>query len=152
VRSVSRISTFQVTPLTELACGRLSWAKSQQRRQIADFWRLASSLLRLDVSLVIRMHNRKRPVWPPPHPSTASGRQLLLKRSGFGERLREGASLVNRNAVTELRKHAVRSWETREANASEEPGSARWPEGCLVSRKVDFQNSVQQIFGRPDAK
>ena len=65
------------------------------------------------------------------------------------------AALIERDAekaVVELEEHAVRSWETREANASEEPGSARWPEGCLVSRKVNFQNSVEQIFGRPDAK
>jgi hypothetical protein len=51
-----------------------------------------------------------------------------------------------------VEEHAVRSWETRKANVFEEPGSARWPEGRLASLKVDFQNSVQQIFGKPGAK
>jgi hypothetical protein len=75
--------------------------------------------------------------------------------AGSGTRWRRGAAFINRDAekaVVELEEHAVRSLETRETNVMEEPGSARGPEGCLVSRKVDFQNSVQQIFGRPDAK
>jgi hypothetical protein len=49
----------------------------------------------------------------------------VARAFGFWGETREGASLVNRGAVTELRNHAVRSWETREANASEEPGSAK---------------------------
>jgi hypothetical protein len=59
-----------------------------------------------------------------------------------------GASLVNRGAVTELRNHAVRSWETREANASEEPGSAK-RRVMQVAKRI---SNVQQILGRPDAK
>ncbi len=31
-------------------------------------------------------------------------------------------------------------------------GAGKRQEEGLVSRKVEFQNSVQQIFGRPDAK
>jgi len=42
---VSHIPTIQATFLSELACGHLSWAESQQRQQIADFWRLTNSLL-----------------------------------------------------------------------------------------------------------
>jgi hypothetical protein len=64
------------------------------------------------------------------------------------ERLREGASLINRGAVTELRNHAVRSWETREANASEEPESAK----RRVLQTTKRISNAQQIFGRPDAK
>ncbi len=44
----------------------------------------------------------------------------------------------------------MRSWETKEANASEEPGSAKWM--VLQVAKWISKNSVQQIFGRPDAK
>jgi hypothetical protein len=65
------------------------------------------------------------------------------------------AALIERDAekaVVELEEHAVRSWETREANALEELEVSGWPEVCLASRKVNFQNSVQQIFGRPGAK
>jgi hypothetical protein len=65
------------------------------------------------------------------------------------------AAFIERDAekaAVELEEHAVSSLETREANVMEEPGGARRPEGCLVSRKVDFQDSVQQIFGRPGAK
>jgi len=57
-----------------------------------------------------------------------------------------GASLVNRSAVTELRNHAVRSWETKEA--SEEPGSAK-RRVLQVAKRI---SNVQQIFGKPDAK
>ena len=35
------------------------------------------------------------------------------------------AALINRDAVVELEKHAVRSWETREADALEEPEVSR---------------------------
>ncbi len=59
-----------------------------------------------------------------------------------------GVSLVNRGAVTELRNHAVRSWETKEANASEEPGSAK-RRVLQVAKRI---SNVQQILGRPDAK
>jgi hypothetical protein len=64
------------------------------------------------------------------------------------ERLREGASLVNRGAVAELRNHAVRSWETKEANTLEEPGSAK-RRVLQVTKRI---SNAQQILGRPDAK
>jgi hypothetical protein len=47
-----------------------------------------------------------------------------------------------------LRKQAVRSWETRETNASEEPGSAKG-RVLQVAKRI---SNVQQILGRPDAK
>jgi len=50
--------------------------------------------------------------------------------------------------VTELRRHAVRSWETREANTLEEPGSAK-RSVLQVAKRI---SNVQQILGRPDAK
>jgi len=43
---------------------------------------------------------------------------------GSGTRWRRGTTFINRDAekaVVELEEHAVRSWETREANALEEP-------------------------------
>ncbi len=98
------------------------------------------------------MHNRKRSVWPPPRP-TASGRRQWLERSASGERLREGASLVNRSAVIELEKHAVRSWETKEANAPEEPESAKKLETVLYrSQSGRFSRQCSAYFSRPDAK
>jgi len=51
------------------------------------------------------------------------GRSLWALGLGGGGR---GAAFINRDAekaVVELEEHAVRSWETREADALEEPGS-----------------------------
>ncbi len=42
----------------------------------------------------------------------------------------------------------MRSWETREANASEEPGSAK----RRVLQVAKWSSNAQQILGRPDAK
>ncbi|NAZ32914.1 MAG: hypothetical protein GU356_01245 [Pyrobaculum sp.] len=42
----------------------------------------------------------------------------------------------------------MRSWETKEANASEEPGSAK----RRVLQVAKRNSNAQQIFGRPDAK
>ncbi len=46
--------------------------------------------------------------------------------SGIRRRREGAAAFINRDAekaVVELEEHAVRSWETREADALEEPGS-----------------------------
>ncbi len=101
--------------------------------------------------LSLRMHSRQETVLPLSTPLYGVWTTAVAKALGFWRDSVRGVNSAPRGC-NKLRKHAVRSWETRELNASEEPGSARWPEGCLVSRKVDFQNSVQQIFGRPDAK
>ncbi len=42
----------------------------------------------------------------------------------------------------------MRSWETREANASEEPGNAK-RRVLQIARRI---SNAQLIFGRPDAK
>ncbi len=38
----------------------------------------------------------------------------------------EGAAAFIERAVIEVEEHAVRSWETREADALKEPGSTKW--------------------------
>jgi len=51
-------------------------------------------------------------------------------------------------AVVELEEHAVRSWETREANALEELESAK-RRVLQVAKRI---SNAQQILGRPDTK
>ena len=61
------------------------------------------------------------------------------------------AAFINRDAekaVVELEEHAVRSWETREANALEELESAK-RRVLQVAKRI---SNAQQILGRPDTK
>jgi hypothetical protein len=62
----------------------------------------------------------------------------------------KAVSLANSalRGCNKLRKHAVRSWEKRKANASEEPESAK-RRVLQVAKRI---SNVQQIFGRSDAK
>jgi uncharacterized spore protein YtfJ len=76
----------------------------------------------------------------------------LLGRSlwalGLGGGGGGAAAFIERDAVVELEEHAVRSWETKEADALEELESAK-RRVLQVAKRI---SNAQQIFGRPDAK